>query len=141
MSLAIGLVALAVWSGEPPETAEGAWIGYTIRTVETPAVEWRRKHGTNFKLLGWQGTSQVWTASTKTIESLIQETKAESILAPRITAASGATTVVDTQVYKTYEGGVDRPVDEPMNRALVSGYLPGMTAVLDGYRKIGRAHV
>jgi len=77
MSIALGMVALSMLGAGPEKPIVAEYIGYTVRTVEMPAMGWLEKHSYDLKLVGRQGTSEIWTSSRATADALASRKGAE----------------------------------------------------------------
>ena len=133
MSLALGFVALAIVGGEPEADRPKGWVGFTLRTVDAPALEWRKLHHYGLKPVGRQGACQVWTTATAEADSIRYGGGSEFCEAPRVSAAQGSRAVVDSRATRELMTGVTRLVSGPAGPIVDATFIPRKESIPEGY--------
>ncbi len=133
MGIAIGVVAAALLGMEDPARSGGpAWVSATIRTIEAPALEWRKSYHFRLKAVGRQGASQVWTMPEAAAISLRRTPGVEVGASPKVSSAQGAKSIVDARTTRYLVTDVTRTVFGPSGPVVHAAYAPKAEGFREG---------
>lgn len=131
MSLAAGLLALALIGADVPRSVPGSPITYQVRVLEFDGPGWRGAAHASLTPISRQGGASVWTAP-KSLRSTLEEQAGRTVGAPSLTSAEGARATVHTGTERAYVADLKRHADGPVGHATALAYRPEIGQIKDG---------